>query len=800
MIFPANPLQSLLGYELIVSFRSAKVASMIAAFAERKATMLVFAFSLVVYFALCSLTWAQEAPIRFGSDVRPVLSNYCFRCHGPDDAHREADLRLDTLEGATTPIGDQQPIVPGNASTSYILERMRTTDVSLRMPPIDSGLELTESQIATIEQWIDQGAKYEGHWAFDPISSPAIPIIDSEQGSNPIDAFVLSRLKTLGIQPSRTAERSTLLRRVYLDLLGVLPEPEQIADFVDDNAPDAYERVVDELLASPRYGERWGRHWLDQARYADTNGYTVDADRSIWPYRDWVIASINADMPFDQFTIEQLAGDLLDSPSISQQIASGFHRNTLVNQEGGSDAEQFRNEAVVDRVNTTGAVWLGLTLGCAQCHNHKYDPISQKEFYQLFAFFNDGQDVNSVEPILRLPTPEQATHLEKLDQDLAVKRMELEQTKGLATASTDETKKEIDALQNSVKELEKARNGLLAKIPSTMVMKDLDEPRPAFVHVRGDFLRHGDSVVPATPAVLPPMNPRSDRADRLDLARWLVDPSHPLTPRVVVNRVWTHFFSLGIVETENDFGIQGSPASHPELLDWLARDLIDHGWSIKRLHRWIVLSSTYQQSSEARSDLESIDPRNRWLARQQRLRVDAEIVRDLTLAASGLLSSHIGGPSVYPPQQEGIYSFTQNAGAWPTSQGDDRYRRTMYTFFRRAAPYPLLTAFDTPRLDTTCTRRVRSNTPLQSLTLANDPMFLEIAGHFGQRILSISSDDGQRVEWAFQRCLGRSPQDVEKQRLIDYVNALRSRSMAEPQIWQQVARVLFNLDEFITRE
>ncbi len=414
----------------------------------------------------------------------------------------------------------------------------------------------------------------------------------------------MSRLKTLGIQPSRTAERSTLLRRVYLDLLGVLPEPEQIADFVDDNAPDAYERVVDELLASPRYGERWGRHWLDQARYADTNGYTVDADRSIWPYRDWVIASINADMPFDQFTIEQLAGDLLDSPSISQQIASGFHRNTLVNQEGGSDAEQFRNEAVVDRVNTTGAVWLGLTLGCAQCHNHKYDPISQKEFYQLFAFFNDGQDVNSVEPILRLPTPEQATHLEKLDQDLAVKRMELEQAKGLATASTDETKKEIDALQNSVKELEKARNGLLAKIPSTMVMKDLAEPRPAFVHVRGDFLRHGDSVVPATPAVLPPMNPRSDRADRLDLARWLVDPSHPLTPRVVVNRVWTHFFSLGIVETENDFGIQGSPASHPELLDWLARDLIDHGWSIKRLHRWIVLSSTYQQSSEARPDLE----------------------------------------------------------------------------------------------------------------------------------------------------------------------------------------------------
>ena len=752
--------------------------------------------------AACDMSvLAQEAPVRFGSQVRPILSNYCFRCHGPDDTHREADLRLDTLEGATQTIGDQRPIVPGDASASYILERMRTNDESLRMPPIDSGLVMTESQVAIIEKWIDQGAKYEGHWAFEPVSKPIPPTVDRPNTQNPIDAFVLDQLDKLGVQASRPAERTTLLRRVYLDLLGVLPEPEQIAEFVEDEAPDAFERIVDQLLASPRYGERWGRHWLDQARYADTNGYTVDADRSIWPYRDWVLRAINADMPFDQFTIEQMAGDLLDSPSIEQQIATGFHRNTLVNQEGGSDAEQFRNEAVVDRVNTTGAVWLGLTVGCAQCHNHKYDPLSQKEFYQLFAFFNNGQDVNSVEPVLRLPSADQSTRLEQLEQELAIKQDELAKKKSAATEPLDDAiQNEIDSLQKTVKELEKGRNGFLSKIPSTMVMKDLDSPRPAFVHVRGDFLRHGDPVVPSTPSALPPLNPKSDLANRLDLARWLVNPNHPLTPRVLVNRVWTHFFSLGIVETENDFGIQGTPPSHPELLDWLARDLIDHGWSIKRLHRWIVLSSTYQQSSETRPELESIDPRNRWLARQQRLRVDAEIVRDLALSAAGLLSSHIGGPSVYPPQQEGIYSFTQNPGAWPTSQGDDRYRRTLYTFFRRAAPYPLLTAFDTPRLDTTCTRRIRSNTPLQSLTLANDPMFLEIAADFGKRILAQSIHDRQRIEWAFQRSLCRLPNDQEKKRLTDYIEALRWQSVSEEGVWLQVARVLFNLDEFITRE
>jgi hypothetical protein len=649
------------------------------------------------------------------------------------------------------------------------------------------------------------------HWAFQPLR-PVVPPTPRGPTGNPIDAFIRARLAKEGLQPAPEAARVTLLRRLALDLTGLPPTLEEIDAFVKDRRPDAYERQVDRLLASPHHGERWGRHWLDLARYADSNGYSIDSPRTIWPYRDWVIAALNRDLPFDQFTIEQLAGDLLPGATLGQKTATGFHRNTLVNEEGGVDPEQFRVEAVLDRVNTTGSVWLGLTLGCAQCHNHKYDPLSQREYYQLFAFFN-----NQDEPNLPLGVPDP-----------------------------------------NPSPFKKGRKREL----TTMVLRERATPRETHVLLGGDFTRKGAQVGPGTPAVLPPLrdfrfwifdfglqedgkaaasieNPKSkiqnrkskieNVPNRLDLARWLVRPDHPLTARVHVNRVWAQYFGVGLVETENDFGTRGTPPSHPELLDWLAAEFMRQNWSLKALHRLIVTSATYRQSSQARADLDAIDPRNRLLARQARLRLDAEIVRDVALAASGLLDRRIGGPSVFPPQPEGIYLFTQKPHAWKTSTGPDRYRRGLYTFFQRSAPYPALTVFDAPDANSACTRRGRSNTPLQALTLLNDRAFLELARGLAERVLrEVPNGDPERLRYAFRLCLAREPSPLEAQRLERYLRLQLEEFEAEPAeaqallaplkkadpgavppaavdlprraAWTALARVLLNLDEFITRE
>ena len=551
--------------------------------------------------------------------------------------------------------------------------------------------------------------------------------------------------------------------------------------FVSDQRPGAYRKLVEALLHSPHYGERWARHWLDLARYADSNGYSIDNPRSIWPYRDWVIQSFNEDLPFDEFSQAQLAGDVVSEPSQGQLIATGFHRNTQINQEGGIDKEQFRVESIVDRVNTTGLVWLGLSVGCAQCHDHKFDPISQKEYYQLFSFFNNADEPTipvSAEDVLSMPKPRRSS------------------------PSTS-----------------RSRFRGRSRGPTTMIIREREEPRQTFVNIKGDFTRPGEEVWPSTPAVLHGFE-KGIEANRLDLAEWLFESENPLTARVTMNRVWLRYFGRGIVATENDFGTQGALPSHPGLLDWLALEFQRQEWSFRAMHRLIVNSATYRQSSDVREDLVEADPYNRLLGRQSRHRLEAEIVRDMALTISGLLTPKMGGPGVYPPQPKGVMDRGQRRRTWTASEGEDRFRRGLYTFFWRATPNPALQTFDAPDAFSTCTRRVRSNTPLQALTLLNDPAFVELSVGFAQRILD--GDDGsdrKRLKSAFTSCVSRIPGDDELDVLESFLNDMRQSYAASPDdaramigdagnsdlalpemaAWVATARVLLNLDETIAR-
>lgn len=999
---------------------------------------------------LASLALAED--VDFNRDIRPILSDKCFQCHGPDEVAREAELRLDLREQA---IGTA--IVPGKPDASAIIERITAHDVDERMPPLAVKKPVTRAEVDLLRKWIEQGAKYEKHWAFQPIDKDvALPEVKNTGWSrNGIDRFVLARLEAKGIKTSPEADPRTLARRFAVDVIGLLPDPVRVDRFVqafEEDADAAVAEYIDELLASKHYGERWGRHWLDQARYADSHGYTIDGERVMWPYRDWVIHAVNRDMPFNQFTIEQLAGDLLAKPTKSQLVASAFHRNTLINQEGGTDNEQFRNEEVVDRVNTTGAVWLGLTVGCAQCHSHKFDPISHREYFELFAFFNQGEDVNNVGRTVNVAEGEmfsdeqdgdlltlyeaaktalgrtekskaerlaawakqrlqsfgskapgamwkvvepttftaeggsvltrltdqsilaargakrevyrvQFSHADEIaavrlrllthkslpkngpglagngnivltrvefyqrGQRLPVARAENDHAQpgfsaaftidddpgtgwainvGKGTAkgvkmnapheahytfvkpavadgpievvlrheindfynigrfaldvsvtaplpinddrlrsvlskpikqrSGDDKKflqgefaKEDSVLIAARSELEEAAKAIgFGSEVSLMVMSDREQKRETFVHLRGDFLRTDKKsglLSPNVPRVFPPLDDSGKDRNRLDLARWLVSENHPLTARVTVNRVWMRYFGKGLVETENDFGTQGSYPSHPRLLDWLATRFMKDGWSMKKLHRLILNSATYRQASIARPELKEVDPLNKLLARQNRLRFDAETVRDVALCASGLLSRKIGGPSVMPPQPDGVYSFTQNKKNWRTPTGSDRYRRATYTKFFRSAPYPLFTTFDAPDFQSVCTARARSNTPLQSLTMANDAAMFEMAKGFGARLLATvhgddSSANRERIRLAFRICYSRDPSQRELELMERYWNSefagfrkspTAAKSIAPAKVgtsselaigaaWTSVARTLMNTDEFITRE
>jgi hypothetical protein len=794
--------------------------------------------------------WAPGAD--FTREVKPILDKHCVGCHGPDK--QRASLRTDTARALLEGGSSGPAVTPGKSDQSIIIRAMLGRDEEVKaMPP--KGPRVSAAELAVVRAWIDAGAKVPAgetitqarrtsdHWAFQPVKRPQVPNVrESGWARNAIDHFILARLEREGIRPSPEADPITLLRRVTLDLTGLPPTTAEIDAFI--RQPD-YERAVDRLLASPAYGERWGRIWLDQARYADSNGYSIDAPRAIWKYRDYVIHALNNDMPFDQFTIEQLAGDLLPNATQEQKVATGFHRNTQINEEGGIDREQFRVEAVVDRANTTGTVWLGLTIGCAQCHDHKFDPLSQKEYYQFYAFFNQSDD-----PKLELVTPENQrrrkahlAHLAAMEKQLVgldhLTDDTLARWEGglsdearasvpkpiqtiLAIAVNGRNARQTQTLKDYVRRTDKVRHavgalaGPFAAVahvgqhlqrdrlereiatakkttpPSitTLVLNERRSPRMTAVQIGGDFLRLGAPVKADVPGVLPPL-PEGPSRNRLDLARWLVDGQNPLTGRVLVNRIWQHYFGQGLVETENDFGTQGTLPSHPDLLDWLAQEIVHEKWSLKRLHRLIVTSATYRQSSHMREDLRTIDARNLLLARQNRLRLDAELVRDAALAASGLLTRTIGGPSVFPPQPDGVYALTQVPKNWVADTGPNRYRRGLYTHLWRSAPHPGLTTFDAPDGTLTCTRRNRSNTPLQALTLLNDTAFLECA--------TALAEGTTTIEEAFRRCLGRSPSGRELEILTRFLERQRMH-LDEKAAWVQLARVLMNLDEFITRE
>ncbi|HEX7447138.1 MAG TPA: PSD1 and planctomycete cytochrome C domain-containing protein [Pirellulales bacterium] len=1014
---------------------------------------------------------AAEEPVDFARDVRPIISAACFKCHGPDEKERKADLRLDTQEGALADLGGHAAVVPGQPEQSEAVRRMLSTDADEHMPPADSGKTVTPEQVALVRRWISEGAKWSGHWAFTAPRRPDLPGVDESAAQwvrNAIDAFVLARLKQEGLPPSPQADRTTLLRRLSLDLIGLPPSIAEVDAFLADDSPDAYEKQVERLLKSPHYGERWGRHWLDAARYADSDGYEKDKSRQVWFYRDWVIDALNRDLPYDQFLIEQIAGDLLPDATQAQRVATGFLRNSMINEEGGVDPEQFRMEAMFDRMDAIGKGMLGLTIQCAQCHNHKFDPLTQREYYQLFAFINDAHEatiavytpdeqmrradlfrrIGEIEADLQhrhanwseqmarwedqvkanqpewtvvqpeveeistggqkylplgdgsllaqgyAPTkhrvkitartetknitafrvellmhpdlprggpgrsvkgtgaltefqvdaapadaPDKVEHvkLAKATADIELPETPLDAIHddrsgrrrvtgpvAFALDGKDETAWGIDAgpgrrnqprkavfvaekpiahpagavltfylqqnhggwnsddnqncnlgrirlsittapdasadpLPAAVRELLavpreqrtpaqaaalfsywratvpewQAENAAIEELwrqhpePTTqLVLAARQEHRPTHRLDRGDFLKPREAIEPGVPSFLHSL-PNGAPLNRLTFARWLADRNSPTTARSIVNRVWQSYFGVGLVSTSEDLGLQSEAPSHPSLLDWLAVEFMDRGWSLKALHRLLVNSNTYRQSSRVTPELYARDPYNRLLARGPRFRVEAEIVRDVALAASGLLNARLGGPSVYPPAPEFLFQPPTSYGpkVWRQETGDDRYRRAIYTFRYRSVPYPALQTFDAPNGDFSCVRRARSNTPLQALVTLNEPLSIECAQALAWRTLKEGgTEDASRLRYAFRRCLAREPADAEQQELLGLLartikhvsegwtdaNTVAGGGSSRPlppgvnptqlAAWTIVSRVLLNLDEVITKE
>jgi cytochrome c553 len=1012
---------------------------------------------------------ATAAGPDFNRDIRPILSNRCFKCHGPDEANQEAGLRLDHREAAIQELDSgERAIVPGHADASELVARIMSDDPDLVMPPPHTKVSLSADEKRMLAAWVEAGAEYAPHWAFLPPVKPEPPAVrDEGRVKNPIDRFVLARLEAEGLAAAQPADSATLCRRVHLDLVGLPPSPDELAAFLADESPDAYEQLVDRLLASPRYGERWARKWLDLARYADTNGYEKDRPRTIWPYRDWVIRSLNDDLPFDQFTIRQIAGDMLPEPGVDDLVATGFHRNTMLNEEGGIDPLEFRYLAIVDRVGTTGTTWLGLTTACAQCHTHKYDPLTHTDYFSLFALLNNADEpewiipseersqrlattmakveslwkelpghwpapgpaanqlAGSSEPggeaadagrravslaerfdawsraesaravnwqvvrpdalessmphlvvlddgsvlasgdqtksdvytisLPRVGEPVKAIRLEVLPHEslpdwgpglcayegprgdfflsefevrvppkaarievakasesfggtaahgkgvsgaaaatdgvmssgwsttgrqgraeaavfelaqpiaagdpimvtlrferhfacpLGRFRLSVTDTAGaearghsaeveaaLTKAPQSRSSEEREALlrrflstapevSDRVKEIERLEATLRGGL-STLVMQERpkDNPRPTHRHHRGEFTQPEEKVSPAVPAFLPQL-PADAPADRLALAKWLVSPTNPLTARVTVNRQWQAFFGRGIVATVEDFGYQGDLPSHPELLDWLAVSFREPtesgglGWSLKQLHRLIVTSNTYRQDSTVTPPLAARDPQNLLLARGPRVRLEAEVIRDSMLKAAGLLSPKMDGPGVRPPQPEGVTEVAYGAPTWQPSQGEDRHRRGIYTFQKRTAPFAFTTTFDGPSGEACIARREVSNSPLQALTLLNDPMFVEIAQALGRLAATAGPDDAARFDLLARRLFSRSLEADEAALFADYLAEQRRRLAAgeldaaalaggepdadiqERAAWTLVARAAMNLDETIVK-
>ncbi|MCC6586090.1 MAG: DUF1553 domain-containing protein [Bryobacterales bacterium] len=997
-------------------------------------------------FAIVSST-VIAAPVEFNRDIRPILSDKCFFCHGPDPTNRRSKVRFDQEAGAKQDLGGRFAIVPGDSAKSVMYQRITSGTKGLRMPPVQTGLTLTDREIGLIKQWIDEGAQWQKHWSFLPPKQSELPAVGKKDWPrNPIDYFVLARLEREGLPPTPEASKATQLRRVSLDLTGLPPTPAELEAFLKNDSPKAYEAEVDRLLASPRYGERMAARWLDAARYADTNGYQTDAERFMWRWRDWVIDAFNSNMRFDRFTVEQLAGDLLPNPTRDQVIATGFNRNHRGNGEGGSIAAEFAVEYVVDRVETTSTVWLGLTMGCTRCHNHKYDPFTQKDFYSLYAFFNNIPEKGKVfkygnsPPLVPAPTREQERRLAEIEAKLKAaaeafdattaeraraqrdwetagpsadwtlktnllfqapggpfdgksakdagnvapygfynrfslaawvkpgspngavitRAKDIEEEAGYGLYLRDgklqgnfvvrwlddclrvETEEPIamnewthvamtydgsrvadgvkiyvngksaklryvvddlnqnfqvkeplrigggnglrfhgeiedvrvyndvltarqaavvalktpvaeiakvpankrtqaqadklewafldefgpDGIRKAWKELNEARRMrelFLDNVPTVMVMQELPYVRDTHVLVRGAYDRPGDKVTRAVPASLPPL-PQGAPVNRLGLAQWIVSPDNPLTARVTVNRFWQMLFGTGIVKTVEDFGSQGEWPVHPELLDWLATEFVKSGWDVKHIMKTIVMSATYRQSSRATPELVQKDPDNRLLARGPRFRMAPEMIRDQALAASGLLVEHLGGPSVKPYQPVGLWKELSGSTDYQRDTGDKLYRRSMYTFWKRAVPPPGLMTFDSAGRETCVVRENRTNTPLQALTLMNDETYLEAARKMAERMIREGGTTPvERVRYGFTLAMSRAPSEREQQVLTASYHRNLDRYKTDPSLadkfltageserdkqidatevaaYATVASVILNLDETVTKE
>ena len=803
------------------------------------------AIAIILSVLLADDAHAAE-PVDFSRDVLPILSDNCFECHGPDQNAREADLRLDEKE--STLRTDEPIVVPGQSGKSELFRRIISTDSDEVMPPADLNRKLTAQQIATLKRWIDEGATWGKHWAFVAPKRPELPTVQQDGWvRNPIDRFVLARLQREKLSPSPTARRETLIRRVTLDLTGMPPTPEEVAAFLADKSPSAYEKVVDRLFQSSGFGERMVWEWLDAARYADTNGYQGDPTRTMYFWRDWVIAALNGNMPFDQFTIEQLAGDLLPKPSQDQLVATGFHRNHMINGEGGRIAEESRVDYVQDRVETTGTVWMGLTFNCCRCHDHKYDPILQKEYYQFSAYFNSVDETGRndarglANPIITLSSPEQKQQLQKLRTAEAEANKKRDEVIKQARVRLDDAKKvdadpQVVAAKKEAEAAKKKREGYERSFSRTMVMRDRAKPRETFILVRGAYNKYADKVAHGVPSILPPL-PESAAANRQTLAKWLVEPAHPLTARVTVNRYWQMFFGVGLVKTTENFGLQGDLPSHPQLLDWLATEFIspsvaqpsvknshaDNAWNVKHMLRLIVTSATYRQSSKVKPALLERDPENRLLARGSRFRLPSWMIRDQALAASGLLVERVGGPPVKGYQPAGIWEeATFGKIRYQQDKGEALYRRSLYQFWRRIVGPTIF--FDVARRQTCEVKVARTNTPLHALVTLNDVTYVEAARALAQRILlTPNQTDAARIAEAFRRLTAREPNPLELAVFTRRLKTLREHYKNDPDAAKKliavgeskadekldatelaaftgITTIILNLDETITKE
>ena len=766
------------------------------------------AMTVVCFWGLIGFScWAAaEEVVSFNRDIRPLLSDRCFACHGPHAEKREADLRLDVPTGEQGPFHPRDGhhvIKPGDPDASEIWSRLTTDDSSLQMPPSDSGKKpLTAAQKDLVRQWISQGAPYDEFWAFVPPRPQTAPSVrDVGWLAGRIDRFVLASLEKKQLKPQPRTDQRTLIRRVTFDLTGLPPTRDEIHRFEKDDSPDAYRKLVDRLLDTPQYGEHMARYWLDLVRFADTNGMHHDHYRELTPYRDWVIRSYNANIPFDQFVTYQLAGDLFPNATLDQQIASGYNRLHMVMDKGTNPPLESYTRNVVDQVVAFGTLFLGMTLECSVCHDHKYDPVKQTDFYQLFAFFNNidgdpetpGREQQA--PLLRLPTPEQDRHLQEVESRLSAVKTKVEDlTRSLTRLQAEaKAKKEnlaaterASALGAQLKQKEEELARLKAEknkhektIPLTLVMKERSDVRAAYILKRGAYDQPGEEVSRNTPAFLPPLEASGDLKTRLDLARWVTDKRHPLTARVTVNRLWQQLFGVGLVKTSEDFGAQGEYPTHPELLDDLANTFVDSGWNIKSLVRSIVLSQTYQQSSRVSPAEFRADPENRLLARGSRVRLDAEVIRDQVLAIGGLLNDAMYGKSVKPPQPTDLWKtvsmVSSSTYSFKADTGDKIYRRSMYTFWKRAMPPPQMSIFDAPTRESCTSRRERTNTPVQALLMMNESQYFEAARHFAQQLLAPPfQGDEERLRVAYESVTSHLPDAAELSDLRTGLDGFRS--------------------------